>query len=46
MRALGHDLNVRESGKLRKVIVQFIETGNPGGRLSVGGEENQKFWAF
>lgn len=46
MRALGCDLNVRESGKLRKVIAQFIEMGNPGGTLSLGGEGNQKFWAF
>lgn len=46
MRALGHDLNGRESGKLRKVIVQFIEMGNPGGRLSFGGEGTEKFWAF
>ena len=46
MTALARDLHVRESGKLRKVTVLFIEMGNTRGGLSFGGEENQKFWVF
>lgn len=47
MAALASDLDVRERGKLRKIVVQFIELRREyWGGLSFGGEGDQKFWVF